>query len=46
MDAVAKTMENTPSLKSYKNRTKLGELAGFVEDARNIPGLGFHGSVW
>lgn len=40
IDAVAKTMENTFS-KSYKNRTKLGELAGFVEDARNIPGLGF-----
>ena len=39
-NAVAKTLTNTFS-KSYKNRSKLGELAGFVEDARNIPGLGF-----
>ena len=40
MDAVAATMTNTFS-KSYKDGTKLGELAGFIEDARNIPGLGF-----
>ena len=40
IDAVAATMTNTFS-KSYKDGTKLGELAGFIEDARNIPGLGF-----
>ncbi len=40
MDAVTATLANTFS-KSYKDSTKLGELAGFVEDARNIPGLGF-----
>ena len=41
LDAVAATMTNTFS-KSYKDgTTKLGELAGFIEDARNIPGLGF-----
>tara|TARA_R100000951_G_scaffold21092_1_gene17522 strand:- start:224 stop:3907 length:3684 start_codon:yes stop_codon:yes gene_type:complete len=40
IDAVRGTLENTFS-KSYKNSTTLGELAGFMEDARNIPGLGF-----
>ena len=40
MDAVLATQANTFS-KSYKDGTKLGELAGFIEDARNIPGLGF-----
>jgi GH24 family phage-related lysozyme (muramidase) len=40
MDAVSATLANTFS-KSYKDNTKLGELAGFIEDARNIPGLGF-----
>jgi hypothetical protein len=37
--AVAKTLEHTFS-KSYKGTTALGEIAGFIEDARNIPGLG------
>lgn len=40
MKAVTATLENTFS-KSYKDSSKLGELAGFIEDARNIPGLGF-----
>tara|TARA_R110000744_G_scaffold379642_1_gene498235 strand:+ start:589 stop:4251 length:3663 start_codon:yes stop_codon:yes gene_type:complete len=40
MRAVTATLENTFS-KSYKDSSKLGELAGFIEDARNIPGLGF-----
>lgn len=40
MDAVKATLTNTFS-RSYKDSTKLGELAGFIEDARNIPGLGF-----
>ena len=40
MDAVTATLTNTFS-KSYKDSSKLGELAGFIEDARNIPGLGF-----
>lgn len=40
MDAVTMTLENTFS-KSFKSQNKLGELAGFIEDARNIPGLGF-----
>lgn len=40
MDAVTATLTNTFS-RSYKDGTKLGELAGFIEDARNIPGLGF-----
>lgn len=26
--------------KSYKNNTPLGEVAGFIEDARNLPGIG------
>lgn len=39
-NAVAKTLENTFS-KSYKGGTPLGEIAGMIEDARNIPGLGF-----
>jgi hypothetical protein len=37
--AVSKTLEHTFS-KSYKGTTALGEIAGFIEDARNIPGLG------
>ena len=37
--AVAKTLENTFS-KSYKSNVALGQIAGFIEDARNIPGLG------
>lgn len=40
MDAVTKVHENTFS-QTYKNKTKLGQLAGMIEDARNIPGLGF-----
>lgn len=40
MDAVAATMANTFS-KSYKDNSKLGTVAGMIEDARNIPGLGF-----
>ena len=40
MEAVTATMSNTFS-KSFKDSSKLGELAGFIEDARNIPGLGF-----
>ena len=40
LDAVAATMGNTFS-KSFKDASKLGQVAGFVEDARNIPGLGF-----
>jgi hypothetical protein len=37
--AVDKTLEMTFS-KSYKGKKALGEIAGFIEDARNIPGLG------
>lgn len=37
--AVDKTLEMTFS-KSYKGGGALGEAAGFIEDARNIPGLG------
>lgn len=37
--AVDKTLEMTFS-KSYKSKKALGEIAGFIEDARNIPGLG------
>lgn len=40
LDAVSATMGNTFS-KSYKDGSKLGTLAGMVEDARNIPGIGF-----
>tara|TARA_R110002096_G_scaffold68483_9_gene165265 strand:- start:2525 stop:6175 length:3651 start_codon:yes stop_codon:yes gene_type:complete len=40
LDAVAATMGNTFST-SFKDASKLGQVAGFVEDARNIPGLGF-----
>lgn len=40
LDAVTSVLENTFS-KSFKDSSKLGELAGFIEDARNIPGLGF-----
>ena len=39
LTAVTSTLEHTFS-QSYKGRTAVGELAGFVEDARNIPGLG------
>lgn len=39
-NAVSKVLENTFS-KSYKGKNPLGEVAGFIEDARNIPGLGF-----
>jgi hypothetical protein len=37
--AVDQTLEKTFS-KSYKGKKALGEFAGFIEDARNIPGLG------
>ena len=37
--AVAKTLEHTFG-KSYKGSGVLGEVAGVIEDARNIPGLG------
>lgn len=37
--AVAKTLEHTFG-KSYKGNGVLGEVAGVIEDARNIPGLG------
>jgi hypothetical protein len=40
MDAVTSTLTNTFS-KSFKDSSKLGTLAGMVEDARNIPGIGF-----
>lgn len=39
-NAVTKTLENTFS-KSYKDGSPIGEIAGMIEDARNIPGLGF-----
>ena len=37
--AVAKTLEHTFG-KSYKGTGLVGEVAGAIEDARNIPGLG------
>jgi hypothetical protein len=37
--AVVKTLEHTFG-KSYKGSGVLGEVAGVIEDARNIPGLG------
>lgn len=40
MDAVTSTLTNTFS-KSFKDSSKLGTIAGMVEDARNIPGIGF-----
>ena len=40
LDAVLRTQENIFS-KSYKDNSKLGQVAGMIEDARNIPGLGF-----
>ena len=40
LDAVMRTQENIFS-KSYKDNSKLGQVAGMIEDARNIPGLGF-----
>ena len=38
-DAVNKTLEATFS-QSFKGKDALGQMAGFIEDARNIPGLG------
>ena len=38
--AVTSVLENTFS-KSYKGADKVGQVAGIIEDARNIPGLGF-----
>tara|TARA_R110002167_G_scaffold272074_1_gene478607 strand:+ start:7190 stop:10801 length:3612 start_codon:yes stop_codon:yes gene_type:complete len=40
MDAVTATLGNTFS-KSFKDSSKLGSVAGMIEDARNIPGIGF-----
>ena len=37
--AVDKTLEAIFS-KSYKSKTPLGEIAGVIEDARNLPGIG------
>ena len=38
-NAVDKVLEATFG-KSFKDKTALGQVAGFIEDARNIPGLG------
>jgi hypothetical protein len=37
--AVDKTLEAIFS-KSYKSKTPIGEIAGVIEDARNLPGIG------
>lgn len=37
--AVERTLEAVLS-KSFKDNTSLGKIAGFIEDARNIPGIG------
>ena len=39
LGAVSSTLEHTFS-QSYKGKGAIGEIAGFIEDARNLPGIG------